>query len=91
MHTHVHVHVQNIICTCIQTTLYNVDAGGDQRAAGKGKRQAWTAAATEAFFEGLYQVHDRRIQLPVYYSGTSELRTPRDLAEVSIIGKVSFI
>ena len=32
-------------------------SGGDQRTTGKGKRQAWTAAAIEAFFEGLYQVH----------------------------------
>ena len=34
----------------------HIDAGGDQRVVGKGKRQAWTAAAIEAFFEGLYQV-----------------------------------
>ena len=30
--------------------------GGDQRVVGKGKRQAWTATASEVFFEGLYQV-----------------------------------
>ena len=34
----------------------HIDAGVDQRVASKGKRQAWTAAAIEAFFEGLYQV-----------------------------------
>ena len=37
--------------------MHAIDAAvGDQRVASKGKRQAWTAAATEAFFEGLYQV-----------------------------------
>ena len=40
----------------IELVLYFVFIGGDQKAGSKGKRQAWTAAAIEAFFEGLYQV-----------------------------------
>ena len=45
----------NCTLLCVRVHVH-VDAGGDQRVVGKGKRQAWTAAAIEVFFEGLYQV-----------------------------------